>query len=78
MAEKQQNIISRLENPDGSMTEDCDDMKEITRNFYKNLYSTEGVSNMAKNLLCFTKIAGTGKNNTPYHTHGKKLEGCKL
>jgi hypothetical protein len=43
---KQKNKVSRLAKPDGSITEDAAEMGEMTRNFYNNLYESEGVQNM--------------------------------
>ena len=38
--------ISCLKRPDGQVTEDAQEMGRMTTTFYKNLYSSEGVSDM--------------------------------
>jgi hypothetical protein len=40
------NKISCLKRPDGQVIEDAQEMGRMTTAFYKNLYSSEGVSDM--------------------------------
>jgi hypothetical protein len=43
---KKKNQISRLARPDGSITEDKEELMTLSRNFYDNLYTSEGTSGM--------------------------------
>ena len=43
---RKKNKISKLKRPDGQVTEDADEMSKLATMFYKNLYSSEGVSDM--------------------------------
>jgi hypothetical protein len=43
---KKRNRISKLRRANGSLTEDVQEMSSMAREFYKNLYSTEGTSGM--------------------------------
>ena len=43
---KRRNKISKLKKADGDFTVNEQEMKEVTRDFYENLFSSEGVHNM--------------------------------
>jgi hypothetical protein len=47
---KKRNRINRLKRPDGSFTEDGQEMSSMTREFYNNLYSSEGTTGMEEVL----------------------------
>jgi hypothetical protein len=47
---KKKNKISRLKQPDGSVTEDVKELGSMTMGFYKNLYRSEGTQNMEEVL----------------------------
>jgi hypothetical protein len=43
---KKKNRIQRLKRPDGVITEDEQEMADLTRDFYNNLYLSEGISDL--------------------------------
>jgi len=47
---RKKNKIKRLKNFNGQFTEDDQEMGRITTSFYRNLYNSEGVSNMSEVL----------------------------
>jgi hypothetical protein len=47
---RRKNRIKHLINPNGEITEDVEEMKSMATNFYQNLYTSEGTSNMHKVL----------------------------
>jgi hypothetical protein len=47
---KKKNRVSRLKRPDGSYTEDQHELGQMARNFYSNLYTTEGTAGMEEVL----------------------------
>jgi hypothetical protein len=59
---KKRNHISRLKRPDGSFTEDGQEMSSMTREFYKNLYSTEGTTGMEEVLNTITILVTRDMN----------------
>jgi len=57
------NRITRLTRVDGTITEVIDEMQHMTRDFYRNLYSSEGTSNMEQ-VLCHVPRKVTDEMNT--------------
>ena len=45
-AEKRRNKISKLKKANGDFTESKQEMRDVTREFYRNLFHWEGVHNM--------------------------------
>ena len=45
-AEKRRNKISKLKKANGDFTESEQEMRDVTREFYRNLFRSEGVHNM--------------------------------
>lgn len=44
---RNKNKISSLTRSDGSVSEDCEEMQAMTRDFFQNLYTSEGTANMS-------------------------------
>ena len=59
---KKRNKISKLKRPDGSITEDDQEMGRMTTEFYKNLYTSEGTRNMVA-VLETVPVKVTGEMN---------------
>jgi hypothetical protein len=47
---RRKNLIKSLQKPDGSTTDDADEMQELAIDFYKTLYTSEGVYDMDRVL----------------------------
>lgn len=52
---RKKNMIKALQNSLGVITYDPDELKVMVNDFYKNLYTTEGVSNMEAVLNCIPR-----------------------
>jgi hypothetical protein len=54
---KKKNQIQSLKRPDGVITEDEQEMADLTREFYNNLYLSEGISDLDEVIqVILTKI----------------------
>ena len=59
---RNKNRITQLSREDGTICEEIDEMQQMTRDFYRNLYSSEGTKNMEQVLSHVPRKVTEGMN----------------